>query len=144
MTLSFLNETSTGQPQEVLAAFRLLFNNARRFYQHNAETSGSGNLRRQFATLAELHQQILYLLPGPNHRCTNPGSIEALSELSYWYDNKRNQISLPTVQQQLVRQLQLQKAMIRTVDLGRYREALLHFTASLQIATDQLAEIKTC
>ncbi len=82
MTQSFLNETSRGQHTELLAAFGLLFSKARRFYQYKAETASSGNLRRHFATLAELHQQILYLLPAPNSDCVVSEGMTALYELS--------------------------------------------------------------
>ncbi len=139
MKQSLPNQTSTGQDTELIAAFSLLFSRARRFYRHNAETAGSGNLRRQFTALAELHQQILYLLPKPNQSEVISDGLEALYELSLWYDNKRSQTSLATIQQQLVKQLQLQKAVIRNFDLQQYQKTLLHFTASLQMAADQLA-----
>lgn len=143
MTQSFLNETSRGKHTELLAAFGLLFSKARRFYQYKAETASSGNLRRHFATLAELHQQILYLLPAPNSDCAISEGMTALYELSAWYANKRSHISLSTLQHQLVQQLQLQKTAIRNFDLGPYQNSLLHFTASLQIAADQLANVQT-
>ncbi len=60
-----------------------------------------------------------------------------------WYANKRSHISLSTLQHQLVQQLQLQKTAIRNFDLGPYQNSLLHFTASLQIAADQLANVQT-
>jgi hypothetical protein len=143
MTPSLPNQTSQVRDIELIAAFSLLFSRARRFYQQNAETAGSGNLRRHFAALAELHQQTLYLLPKPSQSQVASDGLEALYELSLWYDNKRSQTSLATIQQQLVKQLQLQKAVIRHFDLQQYQKTLLHFTASLQIATDQLASIQT-
>lgn len=143
MTQSLPHQTSTGQDSELIAAFSLLLSKARRFYQHNAETAGSGNLRRHFAALAELHQQTLYLLPKPSQSQVASDGLDALYELSLWYDNKRSQTSLATIQQQLVKQLQLQKAAIKNFDLQQYQTTLLHFTASLQIAADQLTTIQT-
>lgn len=128
---------------ELLSAFSLLFSKARGFYQHKADTAGSGNLRRQFAALAKLHQQILYLLPAPHQSCIAAEGMEDLYELSYWYDNKRSHRSLLSIQQQLIRQLRLQKAVIRNADLRQHQNTLLHFTASLQIAADQLVNTKT-
>lgn len=141
MTQQFLSKASAVQHTQLLAALNRLFTRAKVFYQHNAETAGPGNLRRQFAALAELHQQILYLLPPPEAVVIE---VEALTELVYWYNNQPNQTSLATIQHQLNKQLQLQKAVIRSSDLRQHQKTLLHFTASLQIAADQLAEIKTC
>lgn len=136
MTQQFLSKTPTVQTTQLLAALSCLFTRAKTFYQHSAETATPGNLRRQFAALAELHQQILYLLPP--HNCATADDIEALAELGRWY-NKPKQPSLQAIQQQLAKQLQLQKAMIRNCDLGLHQMTLLHFTASVQIAADQLA-----
>lgn len=144
MTQSFLNQSPTNQDKEQLTAFSVLFSKARRFYQYKAETADAGNLRRKFAALAELHQQILYLLPTPQQNCTAAEGMEILYQLSYWYENKQSHRSVATIQQQLLKQLQLQKTLIRNFNLGLYQHSLLHFTASLQIAADQLAEIKTC
>lgn len=141
MTPTFLSNAPTVQHTQLVAALSRLFTRAKVFYQHNAETVGPGNLRRQFAALAELHQQILYLFPPPDSLATES---EALAELNYWYSDKRSQASLLTIQQQLAKQLQLQKALIRNCDLRQHQKTLLHFTASLQIAADQLAEIKAC
>ena len=141
MTQPFLSKAPTVQTTQLLAALSCLFSRAKTFYQHSAETAAPGNLRRQFAALAELHQQILYLFPPPNAVTTE---VEALAELSSCYNDKPNQTSLATIQQQLAKQLQLQKALIRSCDLRQHQKTLLHFTASLQIAADQLAEIKTC
>ncbi len=142
MTQSFLHETSTLPRPELLAAFSFLCRNARSFYLHKAETTGSGNLRRQFSALAELHQQILYLLPRPQQSSKLQHITTALAELSHWYDNKFRPMSLSTIQQQLQKQLQLQKAMIRHQQLGQHQTTLLYFTASLQIAADQLSGTK--
>ncbi len=136
MTQPFLSKAPTVQTTQLLAALSCLFSRAKTFYQHSAETAAPGNLRRQFAALAELHQRILYLLPP--HNCATADDIEALAELSRWY-NKPKQPSLQAIQQQLAKQLQLQKAMIRNCDLGLHQMTLLHFTASVQIAADQLA-----
>lgn len=124
----------------LIAAFRQLFSKARRFYQHHAETTDHHNLRRHFCALAELHQHMLYLLPAAQSQCKALRAMTAWDELGAWYDNKRSPASLSTIQHQLVKQLQLQKAVIRKLDLGLYQHSLLHFTASLQIAADQLAE----
>ncbi|MBU0913953.1 MAG: hypothetical protein KKF22_15585 [Gammaproteobacteria bacterium] len=137
MTQPFLNQASTVQYSQLLEALNRLFVQAKNFYQRRAETAGPGNLRRQFAALAELHQHILYLLP-PSSSATH--DIEALSELSYWYSQKSEQVSLHRIQRQLAKQLQLQKAIIRSCDLRQHKSSLLHFTASVQIAADQLAE----
>lgn len=139
MTEALLNKALTLQHAELLAALSALFSRAKRFYQHTAETVGPGNLRRQFAELAELHQQILYIFPPPG----SAADCGALSELSCWYNNKPNLASVPAIQQQLAVQLQLQKALIRSGDLHQHHKTLLHFTASLQIAADQLAQSKT-
>jgi hypothetical protein len=140
MTPTFLSKAPTVQHTQLIAALSRLFTRAKVFYQQNAEGAGPGNLRRQFAALAELHQQILYLFPPPNAVTTE---VEALAELSDCYNDKPNQTSLATIQQQLAKQLQLQKVLIRSCDLRQHQKTLLHFTASLQIAADQLAEIKT-
>ncbi|HJS15340.1 MULTISPECIES: hypothetical protein [Rheinheimera] len=137
MTQPFLSKAPTVQTTQLLAALSCLFSRAKTFYQHSAETAAPGNLRRQFAALAELHQQILYLLPPRSSKTAD--EIEALAELSRWYNDKPNQPSLHRIQQQLAKQLQLQKAMIRNCDLGPHQMTLLHFTASVQIAADQLA-----
>jgi hypothetical protein len=137
MTQPFLSKAPTVQPTQLLAALSCLFTRAKTFYQHSAETASPGNLRRQFAALAELHQQILYLLPP--HNCATADDLEALAELGRWYNTKPKQPSLQAIQQQLAKQLQLQKAMIRNCDLGLHQMTLLHFTASVQIAADQLA-----
>lgn len=141
MTEPFLNKAATVQYTQLVVALSRLFVRAKNFYQHNAETAGPGNLRRQFAALAELHQQILYLFPPADSDGTD---IEALPELSGWYNDNPNQLSLPTIQQQLAKQLQFQKAVIRSCDLRQHQKTLLHFTASLQIAADQLALNKAC
>jgi len=141
MTPTFLSKAPTVQHTQLVAALSRLFARAKVFYQHNAETASPGNLRRQFAALAELHQQILYLFPPPNAVVTE---VEALAELNYCYSDKLSQASLLTIQQQLTKQLQLQKALIRSCDLRQHQKTLLHFTASLQIAADQLAQTKTC
>lgn len=141
MTQQFLSKAPTVQHKQLLAALSRLFARAKVFYQHNAETAGPGNLRRQFAALAELHQQILYLIPPPEGAATES---EVWPELHYWYRDTLSQTSLTTIQQQLAKQLQLQKALIRSSNLHQHQKTLLHFTASLQIAADQLAEIKTC
>lgn len=137
MTQPFLSKAPTAQATQLLAALSCLFSQAKAFYQHSAETAAPGNLRRQFAALAELHQRVLYLLPPHSNATTD--EIEALAELSRWYNDKPSQPSLHTIQQQLAKQLQLQKAMIRNCDLGPHQMTLLHFTASVQIAADQLA-----
>lgn len=136
MTQAFERIPSTIQHTQLLAALARLFSQAKIFYQQSAEAAGPGNLRRQFTALAELHQQILYLLPPP---CNHTGDdLEALTELNSWYSEKPKHRSLQTIQQQLTKQLQLQKAMIRSCDLGQHQITLLHFTASVQIAADQL------
>jgi len=140
MTEPLLNTTPTAQQTELLAALSRLFARAKTFYQHTAETVGPGNLRRQFSALAELHQQILYLFPPGD---SSAAESSALSELSCWYNNPPNQTSVPAIQQQLATQLQLQKALIRNGDLPQHHKSLLHFTASLQIAADQLAQSET-
>lgn len=140
MTPTFLNKAPKIQHTQLIAALSRLFTRAKAFYQQNAECAGPGNLRRQFAALAELHQQILYLFPPPNVVTTE---VEALAELSDCYNDKPNQTSLATIQQQLAKQLQLQKVLIRSCDLHQHHKTLLHFTASLQIAADQLAQSKT-
>lgn len=137
-----LNQVPMIQQTKVLIALTCLLSRAKTFYQQSAATVTSGNLRRQFSALAELHQQILYLLPDPG---SSPMThTEELSELNFWYSNQPSQPALHAIQHQLAKQLQLQKTMIRSCDLGQHQKTLLHFTASLQIAADQLAEIKTC
>ena len=144
MTPSLPNQTLTSRNTELIAAFSLLFSKAKGFYQQHAETAGSGNLRRHFAALAELHQQTLDLLPKPGQSEVTSDELDALNELSLWYENKRSPTALAAIKHQLIKQLQLQKAVIRNFDLQQYQKTLLHFTASLQIAADQLAEIKAC
>ena len=141
MTPTFLSKVPTVQHTQLVAALSRLFTRAKTFYQHSAETAGPGNLRRQFAALAELHQHILYLFPAPDGLTTD---VEVLAELNHWYSDTLKQTSLATIQQQLAKQLQLQKALIRSCDLRQHQKTLLHFTASLQIAADQLAQTKTC
>ena len=98
MTPTFLSKAPTVQHTQLIAALSRLFTRAKVFYQQNAECAGPGNLRRQFAALAELHQQILYLLPSP---CNHTGDdVEALTELNSWYSEKPNHRSLQTIQQQ--------------------------------------------
>ncbi|MDF3123504.1 hypothetical protein [Rheinheimera sp. 1928-s] len=151
MTEPLLNKALTVQQTELLATLSCLFSRAKTFYQHHAESAGPGNLRRQFAALAELHQQILYLFPAPKSVADNAtestaesaAESSALSELSNWYHNPPNPLSVSAIQQQLTTQLQLQKALIRSGDVPLHHKTLLHFTASLQIAADQLAQNKT-
>ncbi|MBU1620499.1 MAG: hypothetical protein KJ556_06685 [Gammaproteobacteria bacterium] len=125
------------QQTKLLAALSCLFSQAKIFYQHTAETVGPGNLRRQFSALAELHQHILYLFPPAD---SSAAEANALSGLSCWYNTPPNPLSVSAIQQQLATQLQLQKALIRSGDLPQHHKSLLHFTASLQIAADQLAQ----
>lgn len=141
MTYLFPNQDPTLEDTQLIAALSRLFTRAETFYQRSAERVGSGNLRRQFAVLAELHQHILDLFPAAESIATD---IEAISELDDWYNDQLNPTALPAIQQQLAKQLQLQKNLIRSCDLRQHKKNLLHFTASLQIAADQLAEIKTC
>ncbi len=147
MTEPLLNKALTVQQKELLAALSSLFSRAKTFYQHHAESAGPSNLRRQFTALAELHQQILYLFPAPksvaDHATESAAESSALSELSNWYHNPPNPLSVSAIQQQLATQLQLQKALIRSGDVQLHHKTLLHFTASLQIAADQLAQNKT-
>lgn len=147
MTEPLLNKALTLQQTELLAALSCLFSRAKTFYQHHAESAGPGNLRRQFSALAELHQQILYLFPAPERVADSVAKSAAesstLSGLSSWYHNPPNPLSVSAIQQQLATQLQLQKALIRSGDVQQHHKTLLHFTASLQIAADQLAQNKT-
>lgn len=142
------NIANTLSTRELLVAFTHLFSQAQLFFQHSAEQTDSGNLRRHYSSLARLHQQVLYLLPRGHHHDRLP-AFPNCSELCHWYQNalqeratpnKTNQPQLHNIQTQLQKQLQLQKSMIRACQPGQHQISLLHFTASLQIAADQLAD----
>lgn len=142
MATNLPNDSTKLPHKELLAAFCILFRKARDFYQHNAKVAAPANLRRHLAMLAELHQQILQKLPAAESQSQN-SDMTALTELLCWYSNEPQQIALTSLKQLLTTQLQLQKKLIRQSDLGQHRSNLLYFTASLQIAADQLAELKT-
>ena len=153
---NYLNDLCTLNTRELLAAGTQLFSKAQLFFQHSAEQTSSGNLRRQFSTLARLHQQVLYLLP-QNHSNDSLPTFRDCSELCHWYQHaidkdtihkdqmhhviaQAGQSRLRTIQSQLLKQLQLQKSMIRACEPGPHQLTLLHFTASLQIAVDQFVD----
>lgn len=143
---SIANESDTKNASELMAAFTAVVKQAQRFFQQSAECTDSSNLRRQFSTLAQLHQQVLFLLPHDQH--SNAAAVAAdFNDLYLWYHSAIHDTSqrpyLQRIRMQLDKQLQLQKSMIRANVLSQYKMNLLHFTASLQIAADQLAETTT-
>ena len=137
---SSLTHNSTPPAHQELYALQQLLAMAQQYFQQQAQQSQSGNLRRQFQQLQQLHQQVLLLLPA-----TEPAANaddQRLATLQQFYQNSSTEICSPAclsqLKLQLNKQLHWQKTLLRSQQLGCCHTVLLHFTASLQMATDQL------
>lgn len=138
---SQLTYTSPAEFPHHLPALQQLLNAAEHYFRHQARHNQSSNLRRQLTLLQQLHQHTVLLLPAaPEAAAPQDSRIVALRQFYLATEQEINSpAALAQLRLQLNKQLQWQKKLLRSQQLGPCHTVLLHFTASLQMAADQLA-----